>query len=498
MVDRPTFDVVYNPALARDFLEGDEICIRLPKSLLPVLAGALEPFTFPDAYRGSVQEQILASRQVETWLAQVLTNAGCEVTVVSSPGQCGGAIVIESEAEMGQVVTKVEVQDGVLYVEYGPCCIETYELGGGKILGFKQPPDDYTFPIPEYGPTWTYSACAKAHALVNVQRAAVDSLLDSAAKSELPFTAWANLRNNVPGVTFGQADVLNAYGYALGIVAQGLASETEEEAFYQTLVCQFAGIMDDNQQGATEQQYSDMKGALTAAANNYYPLTDIVVAYFGVRGIHQSVFSAIGANDVRSLTTAVPHDASLDCDCPNLGPGYNTVPDTAGWYFRRIPDMSGTFEVDDAYWNGFAFTLHSEHDVFGLVFDHAQGAPLTDFNPMDASTMSQDSVIWLTDEPEGGYTTFNGNTSNQGLGGRLKICTGSWTVWDQVLDPGTYNKLVNGQSWSSDPQNPAAMYTGEKDYVCYYRVSPSNAINGTVDLKWVYVLHNINSPSHQV
>jgi len=316
MVTRPTFDVVFYPVAAGNFAEGDTVCLRVPRAMLPVLAGALEPFCFPDAYRGAVEDQVDSARQVETWLAELLTRHVCEPEAEQTAEcpACGGLVILEDS--MGQVVTKVEVKGGYLYVEYGPCCVEQFPLDAGIELGFKLPPEEYAIEIPEELTGWDNTACAKADALVNALAAMVDKLFDGIVAAQLPWQTYQSVQNIVPGVQLGSTDFWAAYSAALVVAAQGYVSENEDEEFYQTLRCVWSAIFGDEQNGVTPEQYSAARSALRSEASKQWTIVNFATAFQAMADVQAYIFSAIGDNDVEQITAFIAATGNEDCGCP--------------------------------------------------------------------------------------------------------------------------------------------------------------------------------------
>lgn len=496
MGTRTAYTVTKTLAPARDFSAAGAVCVPVPAAMIPLILGALEPFAWEDAYAGEADAIRQASQQVQTFLVDLCT-ARCSAKSDGDKAShsCGGVVVLEGD-EMGQVVTDVFLRNGKLVVQFGPCCEREYEFDADKNFGISNAPEDGGFEIPSYGPTESYTACAKAAALIDVHIAIADSLFDDAEKGSWPWEAYSNLRANVPGINFGMSQLIAAYGFSRGVDWQGLISEAEDPEFYQLLRCNLAQLFDDDSSGITETQYSQAIEAVRSAARSFFPLPDIVVAYKGVVDFHVAVMSSIGAGDANNITSFVADDGTQNCDCPSTSI-YNLTPDANGWYFRKLPDVEVTMVSGANFWNGAGFTFYSEHDIFGMIFDSELTSPLTDIAMQSSSNIAGDDVAWQGGTPWAGTeTSFNGNTSSAGFGNRQRIVHGVQSVFDSVIGAGLYNLYPNGQTFSSVPASPGAIFNGDKTFVYYTRVVPGQADAGTLKMKNLYVLHNSNSPSH--
>lgn len=322
MADRSQFDVVYTAVNAGDFVSGQELCIKVPHAMLKVIVGALEPFIYPDAYAGSDLDRVTSARQIETFIATI-AQAVCEpeaVEVIKTVSVSGG-IVLEGE-DMGQTVTNVYVDDGVLYVEFGPCCIKTYDFTSD--LGFKLPPEEEwkEVYIPPESAGYTYTGCAKAIALANVFFEVIDQLTDDASDNRPPWEAMSRLQNRFPTINFGGGDALAAYAGALGVALGGLITEVEDFEFKQSLICAYASILADDDVGVTADEWSSLKGLHNGVVNRTFTILTQPLGWVDAQRLLVFAFSAIGAGDAREITTSVPAQESDDCSCTgNALPG---------------------------------------------------------------------------------------------------------------------------------------------------------------------------------
>jgi hypothetical protein len=316
MADRSQFDVVFSPVEAGDLDTGPLLCIQVPLGMLKILVGALEPFIYPDAYYGTDAERVKSARQVETFLATMgIVPCPTDTQVAIPCPTCGGGVVILEE-DMGQVVTRVYVDDGVLYVEYGPCCIQTFDFTTD--LGFKLPGETEwkTVYLPPESAGFTYTGCAKALALADVFFGVVDQLTDDAADGQPPWAALSRMANRFPTINFGTADLLAAYAGALGVAIGGLITEVEDFEFRQALTCAYASILADDDVGVTASEWSSLKGIHNGVVNRTFSILTFPIGWVDMQRLLVFAFAAIGAGDAREITTSVQAGEDDDCSCP--------------------------------------------------------------------------------------------------------------------------------------------------------------------------------------
>jgi len=363
MADKSAFDVVKQPIDAANISGGVYSCLPIPLGLVPVICGALEPFIYPDAYSGKLPETVAAARLVETFVATVATLEKCDQVVPACP-ECGGAggIVI-LEDEMGGVVTEVTVEDGVLYVWYGGCCVKSFAIDALPQAPINQPGEVGEFVLPPSVPAWSSSACVKATKIVDVHLNIVDSLLDSAAASRTPWEMMASLKSDVPGIVFGTADVLTAYGYAVGVDFAGLASEAEAPDLYQTMRCRIAALISDDEAGLTADEYSQVKSTVHSVASDAFPFLLYPVNQPGLVGLHKHAIMAIGKNDARTITSYLNATGSEDCSCPGAE---GQVPDVTWAAHTSVTVVIGTYETVRRFNNG--LSIQHEYVTDGSAF----------------------------------------------------------------------------------------------------------------------------------
>ncbi len=228
----------------------------------------------------------------------------------------GSAIEIIEDDAMGQVVTEVRVENGVLYVEYGKCCIETFQLTQGGEL------DQVVLPGPAEQPD--VNLCGAANALVEAWKAVMSACFD--AIHEAAFWNWAGYVEARVGMDLNNNKVLNAVSlaYASGLVGfatgdwlawieDGGADEDE----LQRVLCQFYQTF------------------LNAEANNLPWFGDVMRNE--LRGIVNSVpgearsgylnntWRAMDSIDnLRRIAAGGLNDETAECDCPSVTVDYWT------------------------------------------------------------------------------------------------------------------------------------------------------------------------------
>ena len=388
MATHYAFDVVNIPIDASKIAGGVYSCLPIPLGLVPVICGALEPFSWPDAYSGSIPETIAAARLVETFIATVATLEECELVGPSCPA-CGGAggLVI-SEELMSGVVTEVTVEDGVLYVWYGGCCVKSFPVDSLPQAAVAQPGETGEFTLPPSVPAWSSSACIKATKIVDVHLSIVDSLLDSAAADRTPWEMMASLKSDVPGIVFGVADTLTAYGYAVGVSFAGLASEAEAPDLYQTMRCRINPLLSDDDAGLTADEYDQVKSTIHSVASDAFPFLLYPINQPGLTGLHKHAIMAIGKNDARNITSYLNATGSEDCSCP----GFEQITPDVTWNVNIVPGtVVGTLTYDRRF-NAGQSAEFTYNGVVGGPFNKAQYAlPLDLFG---STALTEITVCW--------------------------------------------------------------------------------------------------------
>ena len=108
----------------------------------------------------------------------------CDQASCSRSGQ-GGAILVDEDENMGQVVTDIQIVGGKIRVFYGPCCF--HDLEGIDLSVGTEDEVDSPYAPAEGEDTNTYSACAKAWAVVDAIEAMMSAAYDVVDLGLLPW-----------------------------------------------------------------------------------------------------------------------------------------------------------------------------------------------------------------------------------------------------------------------------------------------------------------------
>jgi hypothetical protein len=207
----------------------------------------------------------------------------------------GGGVVIEECDDMGQVVTDITIEGGVLYKWFGPCCkIPVGTIPGNSV---NIPDGDDNFPPPEEEPFYT---CRKAWYMA-------DWLIQVAGKvytvsdDLIPLPTAVMLE--FPQITFHIGYLINALQKA-GDVDADEWQESDQEFYRQTLACRWVPLLENDTSGLTDDQWDAMRTVAETA--------------FGadVGEMLEQTMLAIGQGDLSDLGLSGLYDDNVDCTCP--------------------------------------------------------------------------------------------------------------------------------------------------------------------------------------
>lgn len=235
---------------------------------------------------------------------------------------------------MGQVVTDVTVENGHLLVWFGPCCSK--DLGAVSEIGALGEEPDIDPPWEDAGGGGTppeYSACSKAHAVVNVVYEVV-----AAAISALEEWPW----KYVPYIEETIGYDLDNQWLLLLMVDIGLLAALDPPTTWndpiekQRIVCRVVQLFGDNAYGVpTDAMFEQIKGCFAAEMSFDFWNTAFWYA-----------LNAVGRHDMDTIAkTASLADAELDCGCPaaelfeGIGAGRDWV------YTWDLRDSQGDWEI---------------------------------------------------------------------------------------------------------------------------------------------------------
>jgi hypothetical protein len=287
----------------------------------------------------------------------------------------GGLVVIDSEGDMGQVVTEVYVDEatGELVVEYGKCCVYRFPMIASTGTEYGPDGEPITTPTEPVPPTGMdppvdplgYDACAKITTLMDRILAIGDAAWDNKTS---PWDVAGGIRDVNPGYSFSMTNVTSLYISIVGLVA--IEAVTDADIFNQEFLdawkCYGLKFLDDDADGFTKEQWLQFTLYPT-----YYVFSDgtpDLDAVFDVwaAGFWADVCNVLGrerAMQVMQESVGTTEDCS---GCENPGAGdewsdydwvveYNFLVDDQNWTINQDQWVDGVgFQGTNNWWGGSA------------------------------------------------------------------------------------------------------------------------------------------------
>jgi len=266
----------------------------------------------------------------------------------------GTGAQLEEEEDMGQVVTDVQIVNGQIRVFFGPCCWKDL----GELSDFVSDTDELEDtplnPNDETPDPNTYSACAKAWAIVD----AIELILNAAhdqVLADLAVWLW-------PGKVETAVDMnLNdKWTVALIIDWAGLGVLiTPENAFtdedQQKSVAALMNVFENDAVGVPDEAtYEAVKNAIHTRGLVYDGMIMTAIAALGRKNLDSIAKLAAGTVETRS------------CGEPDTIPIGETEPDAQGWYLSENLADHFVLRHDDGPGAGWAVVAT---DTFALPED---------------------------------------------------------------------------------------------------------------------------------
>lgn len=289
----------------------ERVCVSIPVQLIPHLLGVIEPLRWPDAWQGEASAINDTTREIEDLFFRLITREECNTPdcedcpdCPESENGCTGGALIESEEDMGQVVTDIQIVGGQIRVFFGPCCykdlgtIEEIAEGDGEGV---TPPWDEVYPD---GPV--YSACAKATAIVD----AIYDLVEAGftQTNDAPWN-WVSHIESDFGYNLDDNHTLNMMGAIMfAYLTNNLSfGDTNNSTQRQRIKSKVAALLADDGTGVPS---ADVFEAIKNAFS--YEMTFETYA-----GIYYRAIDAIGRSDLDSIAKmgAIANPAN-DCEAP--------------------------------------------------------------------------------------------------------------------------------------------------------------------------------------
>lgn len=345
------------------------------------------------------------------------------------------------ECEEMPAITWLSVEDGTLYMHFGPCCkIPVDNLADIRPGGFE--PDDLPTPDPE-----VTAACRKAYVVGTTLWDMAETFFDAwYANLGIGLLAYNQLKNAYPDVSWDYADILvaNAILTALAPVAWVVGFSDQEK---QKLICQLA-LQYDNTFTLSDAEFSLTKTIIRSTLG-------VIDQEFLV-----AVFNAAGPGDWKRIAqqSAFLSD-DPDCNCPGT-----TFNPTGAWLteWDRFVDLTTTdpSTVGITLLSGAVYTagtgVQSDPDD-GNGF-HTPGIEWDILNPSADNTITH---VWFaytapvdmdySDGPKSNTddeTLIAGGTKPDGDPSR----GGKWNNYNYALDVPTLNR--QWVRWEAKGYNP--------------------------------------------
>jgi len=413
------------------------------------VAGAIDRLSDRDAWSGTESEidrAIAAVDEIFLQLGAVLEacpEQGETVTeiITETVVKYIGGGSIESEEDMGQVVTEVRFDSatGLLYVHYGHCCVEEFDLTG-IVEGQQQPDDDDLTPIPS-----EETACRKAYWMAHEMARFLEVMWDEYASGTLIWAWAADVRSQMSGYKLSDWSMFKLFEQIQVIWAVGaLFADYWTEVNTQKLVCLYYPHLNNTDYTLTEDEYNAIKSTTGNVGNEVFEV------------IIRTAFDALNWSNFQRMA-AFSQGITVnegDCDCPDEGSPiasydwdykYDLQASQNGWYPVNThgswvsglglqsqigTGAQGRFSAPDRTGGDYAGTINlievelvaasgnlnvSTYGYIGsVIFDDFDGARLILEGNPDWAAGSGLYSSGLINEPYGAYT-------NQGIHVAMRI-----------------------------------------------------------------------------
>lgn len=232
----------------------------------------------------------------------------------------GGGLVVE-ENDMGQVVTDVTIEDGVLTVWFGPCCPKP--LGTLLADGIAVPDlgDDPLVPPGQDIPA--YIACGKATAAIEEIWKVADAAWETAF-GEGPWEWPFALSQKCPELHGGLNNWLDAISLSILINATFVKEYVFQDQNKQQLTCELVNRLDNDDQGTTDDDFDWLKNKI----HDQWGALEYLIDQFWM-----AVMDCIGSGDLRNISR-LGATTDVECPCPEAALQFPTPPAGLIWYYE--------------------------------------------------------------------------------------------------------------------------------------------------------------------
>jgi len=233
---------------------------------------------------------------------------------------CGG-ILVESDEDMGQVVTDVwiDTDTSELVVEFGPCCIKRFAITG---VGEDpvDPADNPDYPPPGDIPGHEEgTACSKARAWCEVIYRSIDVALPLFPDTT-PAAIINALKSEYPGYSFGSLDIAVWWAAGLNVVGQGVENNVTADSVRQEILCRVQDKIDGGDEGFTEWEYDAAVKATLDGSKEYFNIFTFPTVHAAMCDIYYCMAKALGKGDSKTATAYTSPAEDDNCLCPGEMP----------------------------------------------------------------------------------------------------------------------------------------------------------------------------------
>jgi len=213
----------------------------------------------------------------------------------------GGGLIVESGESLGQVVTDVTVEDGVIYKWFGPCCkIAVGQIGDVGNLVAPAPvtenPDPETF-------DW---ACAKAYA---VGHKFYDFLLSLEHIDESQPWNWDEDLQDANGLLFDEWEVVNLMleYFTIQTIFDNFLDIEFTTVERDLVICKWAEMLDNSSNDLVYEDYKQMGGVMVGVFESTFGLEKAIVEH---------AWKVFGATNTRKIGRTAVNYPDAKCPCP--------------------------------------------------------------------------------------------------------------------------------------------------------------------------------------
>ncbi len=405
--------------------------------------------------------------------------AECPETPSGQDGAIGGGALIESEGtSMGQVVTDVTVENGVLTVWFGPCCSKPLS----DFVVTAVTPDIGEEPlVPQGGTPPAYSACGKAIAIVRAIKLVIQAAFDAATEVDWP---WQILGHIEQKVGYNLSDKWMASIYLDTTAATGLGRDAEDIysiTDMQLSICNLVHVFSNDNLGVPDEAtYDALKAAIHTRNFLYDGIIMTAVACLG-RG-NLDTIAKLGAAD----------DGNCDCDGGLLDDP--TQPDVNGWY--ASDNLAGLFESveETGTWAIANYVAALAEDAYGTVMRVTTTQTSDTIKRMDSDTSDPSYTPPTHDIDAWVNSSDHLETANQSiphistLTAEIRTSIAAQLGYPANIDGG--NGGINGTTIGTPPAT-----AGQIVAASIWSELPSLLASGFAVEEFRFV-YNVNSPSH--